>query len=88
VPAATVACLPAAMSLAAMVASLTQSMAKGHLSSAEREGLANWAKCLGADAGADYLIAIIDHMDGRIQHPLPPWQTTARANSISAFEGR
>jgi glycosyltransferase involved in cell wall biosynthesis len=74
--------------VAAMVSSLTQTMSKGHLSSAERAGLANWAKCLGADAGADYLIAIIDHMDGRTQRPLPPWQRTARANSISPFEGR
>jgi glycosyltransferase involved in cell wall biosynthesis len=74
--------------VAAMVSSLTQTMTKGHLSSAERAGLANWAKCLGADAGADYLIAIIDHTDGRTQRPLPPWQRTARANSISPFEGR
>jgi hypothetical protein len=34
------------------------------------------------------LIAIIDHMDERTQRPLPPWQRTARANSISPFEGR
>ena len=73
--------------LAAMVSSLSQTMARGHLSSAERKGLSDWAKCLGADAGADYLTAIIDHMDGRAPRPLPPWQTAARADCIGPIDG-
>jgi glycosyltransferase involved in cell wall biosynthesis len=77
----------ASSDLAAMVSSLSQTMARGHLSSAERRGLSHWAKCLGADAGAEYLIAIIDHMDGRAPRPLPPWQTTARPTSIGPYEG-
>ena len=68
--------------LNALVSSLNQTMAKGRLPWAERAGLANWAKCLGADAGAEFLLKIIDHMDGRSDRPLPPWQTTSPANSV------
>jgi hypothetical protein len=77
----------ASSDLTAMVLSLNQTMARGHLSSAERKGLSDWAKCLGADAGADYLIAIVDHMDGRAPRRLPPWQTAARANCIGPIDG-
>ncbi len=72
----------------ALVSSLGQAIAKGHLSGLEKSGLANWAKCLSADAGADYLMAIIDHMDGYNQRPLPPWQTIARDNSVQSIDAR
>lgn len=74
--------------LEALVASLVQVIAKGQLLAIEKTELANWAKCLGADAGADYLLAIIDHREGHTQRPLPPWQTTVQDKSIRSIDAR
>lgn len=59
---------------AGLVRLLERAIGAGRPSSAERASLAAWASCLGADAGADYLLEILDHVDGRGARPLPPWE--------------
>jgi glycosyltransferase involved in cell wall biosynthesis len=41
---------------------------------AARRALAEWAQCLGADAGAGYLERILVHAAGQSARPVPPWQ--------------
>lgn len=60
----------------ALMLLLSKVIAKGRLSSAERSSLAGLAECLGGNAGAAYLMRILDHADGRAERPLPPWQAT------------
>lgn len=45
----------------------------GKLSLQARTGLADWARCLGAEAGAHYLHRIFEHKEGKAVRPLPPW---------------
>jgi len=60
---------------AGLVRLLEQAIENGRPPSVERASLAAWARCLGADAGADYLLRILDHGDGQGARPLPPWET-------------
>jgi glycosyltransferase involved in cell wall biosynthesis len=48
---------------------------------AERRSLAAWAKCLDADAGAGYLLEILDHVDGQRPRPSPPWNSEPQGGS-------
>ena len=57
-----------------LVSLLGRALAGGPRAPAERASLADWAKCLGADAGADYLLEVLDHVDGRRERPSPPWR--------------
>jgi glycosyltransferase involved in cell wall biosynthesis len=59
---------------AGLVRQLERAVAAGRPSISERTTLASWARCLNADAGADYLLEILDHVDGRCARPLPPWE--------------
>ena len=59
-------------------------LAAGRISSERRARLAEWARCLGAEAGADYLIKILNHKPGSPK-PLPPWQL--RDVSVSGSVG-
>jgi glycosyltransferase involved in cell wall biosynthesis len=59
----------------------------GHLSSAERDSLVGWAECLGGDAGAAYLLQILDHVEGRTRRPLPPWDVHATEPHDGAGHG-
>jgi glycosyltransferase involved in cell wall biosynthesis len=59
---------------AGLVQLLEGAIRNGRPTSAERASLAAWATCLGADAGADYLLGILDHVEGRGARPLPPWE--------------
>lgn len=52
---------------------LYRAMQAGPLAPAERRGLARWASCLGASAGADYLLKIIAHRKVVGDRPVPPW---------------
>ncbi len=52
---------------------LGRAVQRGRLGITQRTSLVNWAKCLGADAGATYLRAILDHADGRGDRPRAPW---------------
>lgn len=72
---------------AALTLLLEQALAKGPLPSAESADLAGWAECLGGRAGADYLMQILDHADGRIARPLPPWSQAAVAPCIGSSRG-
>ncbi|MEX0372775.1 glycosyltransferase [Spiribacter roseus] len=55
---------------------LERVVAQGRLSASERSRLSTWAQCLGADAGADYLLRILRHSQGDGDRPLPPWEAT------------
>ena len=46
----------------------------GRLTTNERLRLSTWATCLGADAGADYLLQILSHSLGEGDRPVPPWE--------------
>lgn len=58
----------------ALMLLLSKAIAKGRLPSAERSSIAGWAECLGGNAGAAYLMRILDHADGHAERPLPLWQ--------------
>lgn len=58
---------------AALAQMLGDAMGLGMVSDARRHKLAEWARCLGADAGANYLMEVLDYMDGRASRPTPPW---------------
>lgn len=59
---------------AGLVKLLDRELASGPPTPGERASLARWAECLGADAGADYLLDILDHVDGQRKRPSPPWR--------------
>ena len=48
---------------------------KGPLPSRERQQLAQWAECLSATSGAEYLQSILDYADTgtHTTKPVPPW---------------
>ncbi|WP_162941842.1 glycosyltransferase [Desertimonas flava] len=54
---------------------LRRVVASGKLTLDARADLRDWATCLGGDAGAQYLLAILDHADGDAARPAPPWST-------------
>lgn len=54
-------------------AHLCRVMQAGHFEPAQRDRLARWASCLGASAGADYLLKIIAHREAGGDRPVPPW---------------
>lgn len=56
-----------------LISALKYIRAKGPLSRRERAALAKWAQCLGADSGARYLQATLDHTGGSERKPVPPW---------------
>lgn len=58
----------------ALTALLERAVAAGPPSNEDRRSLASWARCLGAEAGADYLLAILDHAEMRRERPTPPWE--------------
>lgn len=52
---------------------LQRMVSTGCLSAGERLALSEWAQCLGADAGARYLLDILDHAEGIQSRPMTPW---------------
>lgn len=52
---------------------LAREMAGGRRTPEQRTVLATWARCLGAEAGADYLIRILDRASEN-DAPAPPWR--------------
>lgn len=54
-------------------AHLSRVMRAGPAGSAERNALTRWADCLGASAGAEYLLQIMAHRHTRDLRPHPPW---------------
>lgn len=55
-------------------ARLDEQLKTGPITTEGRMRLASWASALGSDAGARYLIAILDHAAGGGPRPSPPWQ--------------
>ena len=60
--------------VAALTALLQQALMAGRITKGSRVRLAEWARCLDADCGADYLIEIFEHMEGRALRPDAPWK--------------
>lgn len=52
---------------------LDKALSAGSITSQQRRQLAKWSTCLGAEAGASYLNAIIRHRPGKETPPTPPW---------------
>jgi glycosyltransferase involved in cell wall biosynthesis len=53
---------------------LAGQLAQGSVASDTRRQIATWAKCLGATAGADYLLDILTHNEtGQGSRPVVPW---------------
>lgn len=61
---------------AALTKVLAAVVENGRLKAEERVELVEWARCLGAEAGAKYLKEVLDSVAERNMRPLPPWQTT------------
>jgi len=49
-------------------------VSQGPLKLEQRQALAQWAGALGAKAGAQYLLAIFEHLSDGTRRPLPPWR--------------
>ena len=60
--------------LMSLVQALDAALAAGKPQESDRRALANWARCLGASAGAEYLRAIVQHSQGAGPRPAPPWE--------------
>lgn len=60
-------------SLESLASLLGRQAARGRVTTEDRSSLANWATCLGSKAGAEYLLDILDHADGRTGRPSAPW---------------
>lgn len=59
-----------------LAATLASRMEKGRPHPHQRAGLRLWAKCLGGEAGADYLKDILAFVSGRRgEAPTPPWRS-------------
>lgn len=56
----------------ALAGLLRRSLERGRQTAAARTELAQWAQCLGADAGAEYLARILRHRAGE-ERPVAPW---------------
>jgi glycosyltransferase involved in cell wall biosynthesis len=67
----------AAGSLPGLARLLQQTLEEGRQTPQLRAGLAGWAKCLGAAAGAEYLDAIL-RMSGASSPPTPPWEAASQ----------
>ncbi len=60
----------------ALAALLSRSIDRGRISTERRRNLAQWARKLGARAGAEYLTAILAFSEGCGDRPQPPWATS------------
>lgn len=70
-------CMFAAGDARALRQCLERAQAAGSILPPQRQALAAWATSLGAQAGAVYLTAILEHAAGLCGRPLPPWQRQA-----------
>lgn len=52
---------------------LEELLEEGRIDLRGRQKLARWARCLGAQAGAEYLLAIINAHEDEMPQPTPPW---------------
>jgi glycosyltransferase involved in cell wall biosynthesis len=56
-----------------LIQNLERVLSIGLIAAKDRMDLANWASCLGAEAGASYLADILKYDDGLGEKPAPPW---------------
>lgn len=56
---------------------LESTLARGKIGRDDRLALRSWARCLGAEAGAGYLEALITAEPKTTRFPSPPWERTA-----------
>jgi glycosyltransferase involved in cell wall biosynthesis len=70
--------------LASLVQTLEAALAAGKPQEQDRRALANWARCLGASAGAGYLRAILQHPQGASLRPASPWSCATRDSGRTA----
>jgi glycosyltransferase involved in cell wall biosynthesis len=56
---------------------LKKQIEHGKVSESERASIATWARCLGGDSGAIYLLNILTHIEDQALRPVPPWQSTS-----------
>lgn len=56
-----------------LIDNLKRVLSRGLVQEADRTSLARWASCLGAKAGALYLLDILEADGGFAERPLPPW---------------
>lgn len=57
-----------------LVSELERVLTKGALSKQQRAALASWSRCLEAEAGAKYLLQVLDYSAGKPGRPEPPWK--------------
>lgn len=67
----------------ALAAMLEAVIARGQQNASRRAALAAWARCLGAEDGADYLLSILRYRESGHERPLPPWES-GRAHAYGA----
>lgn len=70
-------------SLVELGVEVNEMLNRGRLAADQRSALAHWAESLGAAAGATYLLRILDHTEGFIPRPAPPWDVNSGAGVIS-----
>jgi glycosyltransferase involved in cell wall biosynthesis len=70
-------------SLESLASLLGRQAARGRVTAEDRGALARWAACLGSDAGAEYLLGILDHAEGRTGRPSAPWARGGPAGAAS-----
>lgn len=56
---------------------LAQQIAAGRISDDARLRLVQWARCLGGEAGAEYLLKIFAYTHGAAARPVPPWEAAS-----------
>lgn len=64
---------------------LLKALDSGRVDRDTRQRLAHWGRCLGAEAGAKYLLDILAHCDGAGERPSEPWDAKAATGSSRAM---
>lgn len=59
---------------AALIARLREARDAGPVTGEQRADLSRWARCIGSEAGADYLLDILASHHNQLRRPSPPWQ--------------
>ncbi len=65
--------------LGGLIDNLEAALSRGLVKETDRLALSNWANCLGAKAGASYLLNIFKYDDGIGKMPVPPWNAASAA---------
>ncbi len=74
--------------VAALAALLRRTMDSVPWTAERRAALSRWAQCLGAEAGAVYLMSVLAHARGGGPPPVPPWEACPLRPRWTADEPR